>query len=490
MVTKDSKIRRKVLQFKEDCFEVELGGNKLERSTKWSLVFFFGWLLSFPLQGPVLYSLATAWNVDGNRLGLVFIFFHALGLVAAGLFLSRRIHHPIFLPGLSLVCLFVSLAFLFAEPQLYPVLLAILGVVSGLYVISWALPYTVYAGTHRIRFMAEVIIGANIIYYLTNLLSSFAVIGGKPLLMTLTMTLLVVAWFSRTLYPIDRIKIPQVKSFPLDLVALLSFLVLGVYINGGLMYSIIFPSFVSFASISRVYRILPYMAVLVVALFLRRRWSKVDLFYLGVAFLGLGFVSYIAFQASLLGYFLTETFILAGLALLDLGLWTLSADIAEVYGYIAGVFGTTLAANVMALHIGGLLGAKLVTTGDPYLKTGLSAFFIIFLIMALIPGLGRQINRRLVKRKEELLAAKKSSHTVLEELNRITVDSLTPREREVISLILRGCGNLEIASTLGISDNTVKVHVKNVNKKVGVANKNELLSLAIRIFMGQEKSNK
>ncbi|HBR28717.1 MAG TPA: hypothetical protein DD789_04650 [Firmicutes bacterium] len=61
-----------------------LGEITQQRKTKWSLILFFGWLLSFPLQGPVLYSLAADWTVDGNYLGLVFIFFHALGLLHIG----------------------------------------------------------------------------------------------------------------------------------------------------------------------------------------------------------------------------------------------------------------------------------------------------------------------------------------------------------------------------------------------------------------------
>lgn len=51
---------------------------------------------------------------------------------------------------------------------------------------------------------------------------------------------------------------------------------------------------------------------------------------------------------------------------------------------------------------------------------------------------------------------------------------LTPREREVAGLILRGCDNQNIANELGIAPSTVKVHVHNVMRKCGVENRSDL----------------
>lgn len=54
---------------------------------------------------------------------------------------------------------------------------------------------------------------------------------------------------------------------------------------------------------------------------------------------------------------------------------------------------------------------------------------------------------------------------------------LSPREREVCTLILRGLRNADIARTLYISPHTVKRHVASVCEKCGVASKLELLAL-------------
>jgi DNA-binding NarL/FixJ family response regulator len=47
--------------------------------------------------------------------------------------------------------------------------------------------------------------------------------------------------------------------------------------------------------------------------------------------------------------------------------------------------------------------------------------------------------------------------------------ALTPREREIVALIDRGCSNKEIARRLDIGLSTVKNHVHNLLEKLGVA---------------------
>jgi DNA-binding NarL/FixJ family response regulator len=57
---------------------------------------------------------------------------------------------------------------------------------------------------------------------------------------------------------------------------------------------------------------------------------------------------------------------------------------------------------------------------------------------------------------------------------------MTGREREVLDLLVRGMGNREIAELLVVQVGTVKTHVKAILRKVGAANRAEVIALYIR----------
>ncbi|WP_354700827.1 hypothetical protein DSM112329_01117 [Paraconexibacter sp. AEG42_29] len=57
---------------------------------------------------------------------------------------------------------------------------------------------------------------------------------------------------------------------------------------------------------------------------------------------------------------------------------------------------------------------------------------------------------------------------------------MTGREREVLDLLVRGMGNREIADRLVLQVGTVKTHVKSILRKVGAANRAEVIALYVR----------
>ena len=57
---------------------------------------------------------------------------------------------------------------------------------------------------------------------------------------------------------------------------------------------------------------------------------------------------------------------------------------------------------------------------------------------------------------------------------------LTPREREVLGLIAQGKCNKEIAAALGIAENTVKNHLKNILEKLHLENRTQAATFALR----------
>ncbi|MCL5005177.1 MAG: response regulator transcription factor [Acidobacteria bacterium] len=59
------------------------------------------------------------------------------------------------------------------------------------------------------------------------------------------------------------------------------------------------------------------------------------------------------------------------------------------------------------------------------------------------------------------------------------VDTLTRRERTIISCLTQGCRNREIAEHLAITEQTVKNHLRSIYDKVGVSDRLELVLYAI-----------
>ncbi len=58
---------------------------------------------------------------------------------------------------------------------------------------------------------------------------------------------------------------------------------------------------------------------------------------------------------------------------------------------------------------------------------------------------------------------------------------ITPREREVLALLARGMSNMAIGKELFISETTVKFHVSNVMRKLGVTRRAEAVYAASKI---------
>jgi NarL family two-component system response regulator LiaR len=60
------------------------------------------------------------------------------------------------------------------------------------------------------------------------------------------------------------------------------------------------------------------------------------------------------------------------------------------------------------------------------------------------------------------------------------VYELTPRERDVLALLVEGLTNAEIAGRLGVSRSTVKVHVSNILSKLDVSSRGEAVGVALQ----------
>lgn len=61
------------------------------------------------------------------------------------------------------------------------------------------------------------------------------------------------------------------------------------------------------------------------------------------------------------------------------------------------------------------------------------------------------------------------------------LEQLTSREKEILSLIAKGCGVKEVGELLDISSNTVSHHIKNLYSKLNVHNRAEATAAAVQL---------
>lgn len=60
-----------------------------------------------------------------------------------------------------------------------------------------------------------------------------------------------------------------------------------------------------------------------------------------------------------------------------------------------------------------------------------------------------------------------------------TLDSLSGREREILALLIDGRTNKEIARKLELQEITIKIHLRNVYRKIGAANRAQAVRIAL-----------
>jgi DNA-binding NarL/FixJ family response regulator len=73
-------------------------------------------------------------------------------------------------------------------------------------------------------------------------------------------------------------------------------------------------------------------------------------------------------------------------------------------------------------------------------------------------------------------------------MNMIDLDQVkvTPRDQQVLNLLVQGCSNKEIAGQLNISPRTVKQHLRTLFLRAGIREGRKRVKLAIAMFSREE----
>ncbi|MFA9219376.1 MAG: response regulator [Sphingomonadaceae bacterium] len=71
-------------------------------------------------------------------------------------------------------------------------------------------------------------------------------------------------------------------------------------------------------------------------------------------------------------------------------------------------------------------------------------------------------------------------HQISTLLNSLQLDSLSERETEVLRIVAEGNSNLSVAQRLGLSENTVKAHIKSILQKLDARDRTHAVMIALR----------
>jgi len=96
----------------------------------------------------------------------------------------------------------------------------------------------------------------------------------------------------------------------------------------------------------------------------------------------------------------------------------------------------------------------------------------------ILPNLLARIEAVLRRSKWQEESASKKEKKINKDVN---IDALTPKEKEVLSLVAKGASNQEIADKLCVQDVTVKTHLNSIFKKLKVSNRTQAVLLAMEI---------
>ncbi len=78
------------------------------------------------------------------------------------------------------------------------------------------------------------------------------------------------------------------------------------------------------------------------------------------------------------------------------------------------------------------------------------------------------------------------SELVICRMVRVFTNTLSPREKDVLSLVAGGMPNVKIARLLGTRESTVRSHLKRMREKLGVARPEGLLLAAVGLEAGNQ----
>ncbi len=441
---------------------------------------FFSWLLSFPFEGKLLYSLTEEYGLNTQIYVFGSVIAHFLGLFLSGFLIKNILNAKKLMKLTVLFCIATSLLFLTKPSVLWMIMLFVASFLLGGCVACCGFFLRSFEKSERLKILADGLITVNILLIFLTFIN--VVVSLKASILTSLLFLGAAYLFAGRLSITDYSRVEQVSEEPAaNIRKPLLFLCIFIFIitiDSGLMYRVQGAAFAHLTWLSSWYWPVPYIAALLVIRFLPPKINRTDILYGAAAMIGFSYIAFMMLDRSAASYLIVNTLIMAACGIYDLFWWSILGEMLTPNINPAFIFGIGLSSNVLGVLSGGLIGTALMTYRNGSSNSSMFALGIVFITLILLAPLHRSLTKALSD--HEFLSV--FTHLEPQEktcaISRFAMkETLTERENEIASLLLMGKSYKVMASELHVSENTIKTHVKNVYAKAGVHNRTELINL-------------
>jgi DNA-binding CsgD family transcriptional regulator len=454
---------------------------------KWRIIIsfsiLFGWVMSLPYEGPVLFALADMKGINGDLVNTVTVFSHFAGLFLSQFFVKDvKRAKQVGQLGLGAVLL-SSMLLPFTHSREWFLIIPFDAFLAGVVITAFA--YLIFKGIphdERRPIAAMLLIFGNLELILAHILANN--IGAMPAFAVITL-LLGYGWFQFSRIDIRDMEKSAVKKrltlvepeschpfVPMRQYWIFFLFIFIITINSGIMFSVIYPYFESFPLLTSLYTNVPYIGAIYVLSKLVKT-NKFQYLYIGLAMWGVTFILFALTGQTAVAFVVICTIMLAACGIFDLFWWHTMITNFDSVENPAGLFGTGLAINVFGVWSGSLLGMHLMSMGVDKMTLSLVGIGIVFLCLVIVYPLNRRLSEFLENNEFVFVNALKDPEKAEDKIDEVKA-VLTRREFEVFELLVSGMTDAEISKSLYISPHTTKSHNRNIYKKLEVANRIEL----------------
>lgn len=451
-----------------------------------------GWLWLFFLNGPLLYKMSTGFDVEPETIFMAFLLFTSVSylLVAKmGKTVSTLSNKPLFLIMSVFLMSTGTLMVGFAAKDLnFVIYRSVLltgtlmsGFGSALLVSAWGERYSILPAMQAsLAFGIAVTAGTAAFFVVSRLPLTMAILSTSILPM---ISLILMLHEIRSTNPVgNTFSDHRPPSFPFP--GRLVVLVILFYLAGGLMHKMVaagqqFGTYETYWLTNIV-----YLAVCLLAGGIIYANPGLDLTFLYQPILPLLGVGFVLFPVLHTVYpVIPFSFLQAGFALFDLYTWILFAYLAARHRFPVSVIAWGMFLITSAIFTGELLFTGVFSK----ITATMQETDLISLLAALLMFAGTMVfkGRREtfagwdlvtgLQNQEQSVSIKITQEDLPEKFARQC--NLTPREKQIVLLLIEGRNNPYIRETLNISNNTLKTHLRNIYSKLSINDRQGLLDL-------------